>query len=108
MAEQDYDLKGPQVERFLTHLDEWGASLDRPDRALLQIVLERAAASSDKSFEDFAFTVGPGTASEIVAPFLHEIVTSTGLTIRARETPDRETPDAIRQGGAGWSEWGRG
>lgn len=118
MAEPEYEIGEGEVERFLGHLDEWGASLDRPERALLHIVLERAAASGGSGFDEVSYAVGPGTASELIGPFLRDVVSGDALTIRAGEIEDLELDERaaeqvvggmMRQGGGlGWSEWGRG
>jgi hypothetical protein len=94
-------VRDDDLNRFTRKLDAWGDSLSLGEKALLQVVLERAAgpglaAAAEET--DFSFPA-TGGFGDVVAPFLRELVSSGALSVRA---PGIEPTRAIR----GWVEAG--
>lgn len=72
-----------EVESFVGKLETWGGSLSAGEKALLQLVLERAAgrAIAGPDEVEFAFPATRGFG-EVVTPFLREIVEGGALSVR--------------------------
>jgi len=89
-----------ELRGFVRKLDDWGASLPLGEKALLQLVLERAAGRGIGSAQeaDFNFPAAQGFGG-VVTPFLQEIVSSGALSVRA---PDVAMMRPVR----GWVEAG--
>ncbi|MGV9836482.1 hypothetical protein ACWDUL_20165 [Nocardia niigatensis] len=102
MDEEDRDsstIGSEELDGFQVKLDAWASSLNLAEKALLQLILERAAGREVRSAEDadFSFPASQGFAA-VVAPFLREIVASGALSVQPPETSSRVTRGWVEAG----------
>jgi len=72
-----------ELQAFVRKLDAWATALPLGEKALLQLVLERAAGREIRSGEDADLEFpASGGFGEVVTPFLREIVSSGALSVR--------------------------
>ena len=92
MEEEADRLTEREVQSFVEKLESWSGSLNVGEKALLQLVLERAAGRAIPPDEvDFAFPATEGFG-DVVTPFLREIVAGGALSVRVpqEDVPDRQ------------------
>jgi hypothetical protein len=95
-------LSGEDVDQFVRKLDAWSSTLDAPDRALLQVILERAGGNvSDTVDLSFSAREGVGRAVE---PYLRDIASNLSLRLPKETRPQR--PRAWVQDGEPWVQSG--
>lgn len=88
MADEEGKVGEEEVQSFTEKLEAWGEGLNVGEKALLQIVLERAAGRSIESAgeADLAFPASKGFGG-VVQPFLRELVAGGALNVRLPEEP---------------------
>jgi hypothetical protein len=108
MAEDTNDaeaLGGEEVRQFLQKLDLWADTLNVGEKALLQLVVQRAAGEASKSSDvDMSFSAGGGFG-EVIAPFLREVVVDHALSVRIPKDPNARVRGWV-QAGEPWIQSG--
>jgi len=94
MSDSDYEgvhterVNTDDLARFIDKLNDWGDDLDLSEKALLQIILERASASGAGVSEDREFPAS-GNFGRVVEPFLRDILASGVLETRTESLERR-------------------
>lgn len=88
-----------ELREFQAKLDAWADSLNLGEKALLQVVLERAAGRDVRSARDLDFDF-PATAgfAKVVTPFLRELVQSGALSVRPPDVDARAVHGWVQAG----------
>jgi hypothetical protein len=105
MANKAERVSDVELRSFIEKLDAWADSLNLGEKALLQILLERAAGRLGTEVEaDLAFPASAGFG-QTVTPFLHELVASGALSVRAPSLAGRALEGWVK-GGDPWVKSG--
>jgi hypothetical protein len=98
MAGKAERVSDVELRSFIEKLNAWADSLNLGEKALLQILLERAAGRlGDKEDADLAFPASAGFG-KTVTPFLHELVASGALSVRAPSLGGRAVEGWVKDG----------